>query len=247
MWSRVIRKNWWKVKLIPSVVVVPTNCSFCVGKDAISPSISPSSKWRPPDNRRVLAQWWHSRRSNCHPSISTIEKPSPILAWRWRPRACSQFNANFTVPKPLVKSRPRCWISWANIGSESLLMGCLYLPPGPCRSNLLSITDASNYSTIFLGPRFVMGDLSASWACWSTSTATKYLLSFVAITQLGGWMQHLADQTRSSNIPDLIFTIELEHARTFVEISFSGCHHLPVGCTFITAFESSIPCPNSRP
>lgn len=125
-------------------------------------------------------------------------------------------------------------------------MGFLYRPPGSCPNAFLLLNAAIDHSSTLPGFTFVPGNLNATGVCWPSFTAPNGSLPFLLALSRGmNTARSRPDMKQKYRRPKFF---DWNNAiRTSFESSFPARDHLPVSCTSIISFLSSLTSAISRP
>ncbi|MBM6549416.1 hypothetical protein H7673_11240, partial [Streptococcus dysgalactiae subsp. equisimilis] len=141
----------------------------------------------------------------------------------------------------LDKVSDAVWLS-CSLERYTLILGCIYRPPGRNFKDLELIINAFNYvAQLPAGPKLIAGDFNVPGIDWTSFVAPHNLLTFVSCVRVGRWTQHITSPTRGNNILDLIFTIDIPYASASVLNRFPGSDHHVVTCNF------KVSCPPKQP
>lgn len=122
----------------------------------------------------------------------------------------------------------------------------MHVPPTMPPSESFSTLNWCSYLLFHLTrSQSLGGGLRCLGICWPGFTSFNLLPPSVATILQGGWLPQVAGPARNRNYLDLFFTTGLMHVLTTNESSFLECDHLPVRCTFMLPFHSSMPPTNA--
>uniref|UniRef100_A0AA85J6K1 Endonuclease/exonuclease/phosphatase domain-containing protein n=1 Tax=Trichobilharzia regenti TaxID=157069 RepID=A0AA85J6K1_TRIRE len=144
----------------------------------------------------------------------------PICATHFSHPILSQLNDSVWVEIKVLRSKP-------------ILIGCVYRPPSSNReydnvlSNIFSVASNLPFSYNIIGGDFNLPDIS-----WRTLRGPSRYDNLLNSIITGGWTQHINVPTRSNNILDLIFTINVAPSTIHVGHEFPGSDHKIVACSF---------------
>ncbi|MBM6549230.1 RNA-directed DNA polymerase [Streptococcus dysgalactiae subsp. equisimilis] len=133
------------------------------------------------------------------------------------------------------------WLS-CPLEHHTLIIGCIYRPPGHNFKDLELVIDAFDYvAQLPPGPKLIAGDFNVPGINWPNLTAPQNLLNFVSCVRVGRWTQHITSPTRVNNILDLLFTIDIPNVSASVLDRFPGSDHHIVTCIFEVSRPSKQP------
>ncbi|CAH8497071.1 unnamed protein product, partial [Dicrocoelium dendriticum] len=122
---------------------------------------------------------------------------------------------------------------WLVIPSIDLLVGCIYRPPRTTQFATQKLIDMINVaSSTTYKSKIMCGDFNLPHVNWMLPTLrnTAEIEEIIACIHLNGWTQHVREPTRSATTLDLVFTMGIANAYTFIDNPLPGCDHNTVLC-----------------
>ena len=123
---------------------------------------------------------------------------------------------------------------WITINYRALhvFIGCVYRAPNSTKHDTLNLISAFNLvSDLPFSQKLIAGDFNMPDINWTTYSALNNT-AFISAINVSGWKQLVKTPTRSHNILDLIFTLNVHSASAVVLDAFSGSDHKIVKCLF---------------
>ena len=130
---------------------------------------------------------------------------------------------------------------WITVSCSALyaFVGCIYRAPNGNKHDTPNLISAFNLvADLPFTHKLIAGDFNMPDIDWTTNS-TLNNTAFLSTINIGGWKQVVRTPTRSRNILDLIFTLNIHSASAEVLDVFSGSDHKIVKCLFELPLTSS--------